>query len=331
MSSHDESGQVDAGLEVTLRRMLAAGDFDLPLPASGSSAERLACLAGIARRDLQVARMAEVHTDAIAILCEARRTPRSDALYGVWAAEDPSSRLELVEASRFDTDVGSRVLRGTKAFCTGSSLLDRALVTVRGPSGVLLVDVDLRQPRVAFDASTWRTPAFRDTVTAVATFDDVAVNDTDIVGPPGWYLDRVGFWHGACGPAACWAGGALGLVDHAIAVASAKSPAPHLDAQVGALAALGWSLAAFLDVAGHEIDQCPGETSEAMQRARMLRHRVERTVTEVIDLHGRAVGPRSLIQDTSVLRRVEELQLYVRQHHGERDLEAIGIEARRTS
>ena len=124
---------------------------------------------------------------------------------------------------------------------------------------------------------------------------------------------------------------AIDIADTAIAVASAKSPAPHLDAQVGALAALGWSVATFLDVAGHEIDQYPGETSEAMQQARMLRHRVECTVTEVIDLHDRAVGPRSLIQETSVLRRVEELQLYVRQHHDERDLEAIGIEARRTS
>ena len=87
---------------------------------------------------------------------------------------------------------------------------------------------------------------------------------------------------------------AIDIAETAIAVASAKSPAPHLDAQVGALAELGWSVAAFLDVAGHGIDQYSGETSEAMQRARML-------------------------------------QLYVRQHHGERDLEAIGIEARRTS
>ena len=96
----------------------------------------------------------------------------------------------------------------------------------------------------------------------------------------------------------------------------------------GALAALGWSLDALLAVAGSQIDQFAHDASQAMQRARMLRHRVERAAIEVIDLHGRAVGPRSLIQDPSVERRIAELQLYVRQHHGERDLEAIGATTR---
>lgn len=308
--------------------MLSAGEFDLPLPAGGSSAERLALLADLARRDLQVARLAEAHTDAVAILCEAGRVPEPDTLYGVWAAEDPACCLDLGETTDRE-QARTFVMRGSKAFCTGSSLLDRALVTVRGPDGVLLVDVDLRHSRVAFDTSGWRTPAFSDTATAVTTFDDVVFTEADIVGPPGWYLDRVGFWHGACGPAACWAGGALGLVDHAVAVAGTKAPNPHLDAQVGALVALGWSLDALLDVAGRDIDRFPDEHGLAMQRARMLRHRVERTATEIIDVHGRALGPRPLIQDASVVRRVQEVQLYLRQHHGERDLEAIGAEVRR--
>ena len=139
MSSHDGSGQVDAGLEVTLRRMLAAGDFDLPLPASGSSAERLARLAGIARRDLQVARMAEAHTDAIAILCEARRTPPSDALYGVWAAEDPSSRLELVdraECCSWTSTSASRMWSSTPA--PGGHRPSRRILTRRVRAGCLL-------------------------------------------------------------------------------------------------------------------------------------------------------------------------------------------------
>jgi hypothetical protein len=50
----------------------------------------------------------------------------------------------------------------------------------------------------------------------VATFHDLDVGEGDEVGEPGWYLDRVGFWHGVW-PAACWAGGAIGLADQAIA------------------------------------------------------------------------------------------------------------------
>ena len=314
-----------SALQLQLRRMLTAGELELPLPGGGATGDRLMKLCGIARSDLEVARLAEAHIDAIAILYEAGHCPQPHLLYGVWAAQDPSCRLELVDAPGADA---AMALRGTKAFCTGSTLLDHALVSVRTREGVLLIDVDLHDRRVSFDESGWRTPAFSATATAVTTFDDVAVSPASIVGSPGFYLDRIGFAHGACGPAACWAGGALGLVDHAIAVVSRQNPNPHLDAYIGALSAQAWSLEALLHAAGQQIDQQPNDRATAMQRALMLRHRVERTATEVVDLHGRAVGPRSLIHDENIIRRIGQLQLYVRQHHDESDLEAIGAMCR---
>ena len=36
------------------------------------------------------------------------------------------------------------------------------------------------------------------------------------VGPPNFYLERPGFWFGATGVAACWYGGARGLVEHVV-------------------------------------------------------------------------------------------------------------------
>ena len=88
--------------------------------------------------------------------------------------------------------------------------------------------------------------------------------------------------------------------------------------------ALRWQLLAALDVAGREIDTDPDDVATAMQRALMLRHTVERAATSIIDLYGRAMGPRPLIQDAEIVRRVSELQLYIRQHHDEHDLESIG-------
>ena len=35
----------------------------------------------------------------------------------------------------------------------------------------------------------------------------------DMVASDDWYLERAGFWHGAGGVAACWAGCAAGLVE----------------------------------------------------------------------------------------------------------------------
>jgi hypothetical protein len=85
-----------------------------------------------------------------------------------------------------------------------------------------------------------------------------------------------------------------------------------------------WELEAVLDAAGHEIDSQPDDVPAAMRRALMLRHTVERAATHIVDLYGRAFGPRPLIQDPEIVRRVGELQLYIRQHHDEHDLESIG-------
>jgi alkylation response protein AidB-like acyl-CoA dehydrogenase len=309
------------GLESEFRRQVASGDLTLPDPASGRTPERHIRLLEVGRADLQIARVAEAHTDAVAILHEEGRTEQSGALYGVWAAEDPSCALELRERGGRS---GGFVLSGTKAFCTGATILDRSLVTVRHDGTAFLIDLDVRDEHVTFDCSGWITPAFGETATAVATFHDIEISESDIVGPPGWYLDRVGFWHGACGPAACWAGGAIGLVDHAIECGSRKRADPHRDAQLGALAGLRWQLEILVEAAGHEIDRRPGDVPEAMQRALMLRHNVERAATSIVDLYGRALGPRPLIQDAAIVRRFGELQLYTRQHHDEHDLESIG-------
>ena len=309
-----------ADLERELRRQLQHGVFTLPDPAKGHTDERHSRLMEIGRADLQIARVAEAHTDAVAILHEAGRTEVPGALYGVWAAEDPACHLELLGVGRASTSV----LTGTKAFCTGATSVDRALVTVRVGGAAHLLDLDTRSAHVTFDDAGWRTPAFAATATSVATFHDLEVGEGDEVGEPGWYLDRVGFWHGACGPAACWAGGAIGLADQAIACGARKPADPHRDAQLGALSALRWQLRSVLDAAGREIDSHPADLPAAMRRALMVRHTVERAATGIIDLYGRAMGPRPLIQDPHIVRRVGELQLYIRQHHDEHDLESIG-------
>jgi hypothetical protein len=55
---------------------------------------RWAVLAAVARANLTVARVLEAHTDALAILAEARDEPPSGSTWGVFAAEAPGDRLE---------------------------------------------------------------------------------------------------------------------------------------------------------------------------------------------------------------------------------------------
>lgn len=195
-------------------------------------------------------------------------------------------------------------------------------MTVKEPEA-RLVDVDLRGRggRLSFDESAWKTSAFAETKTALATFDAVVVKETDIIGEAGFYLARPGFWHGACGPAACWAGGAAGLVQWAL---SQSRDDPHTLAHLGAMSAAVWSMQAALHIAGEEIDAAWGDCDAAQIRALRVRHVVEQGCSDVLRRLARAYGPHPLAMDEAISRRYQELDLYVRQSHAERDLEALG-------
>ena len=118
-----------------------AGALDLPLPGGGSTLQRWQTLAELAATDLSLARLAEGHADAVAILAELAG-PReaglaSANLWGVWAAEPPGNQVQAVRESD-----GWR-LTGRKAWCSGAQLIDRALLTARAADGRRLFAVDV--------------------------------------------------------------------------------------------------------------------------------------------------------------------------------------------
>jgi hypothetical protein len=300
----------DEALLLRLREVIAE---PMPLPGSGQTAERHRRLMRIGREDLSLAKLAEAHFDAVAILAEAACAPAPGMLYGVWASEKPGRELQIGQVE------GGFTISGQKQFLSGAGLIDRALITAGSPQPMLM-DVDLRAnaSRIVFDGSGWTANAFAQTKTATGTFDRAFVRAENAVGGPGWYLTRSGFWPGACGPAACWAGGAAGLLDFAL---RQSRDGPHTMAHLGAVSAAVWGMAAVLDAAGGEIDAGEGD---GMMRALTVRHLVEQACTEVLRRLPRAYGPFPLAMDADFLRRYEELDLYLRQSHAERDLEAIG-------
>jgi hypothetical protein len=311
-------GELEATRE--LARQLAAlrisGELMIPFPGQGATGVRHDMLSGWGRTDLSLARIAEAHTDALAILAEAGSLASRDALYGVWASDGPAGRLTAERSNN-----GGWRLDGVKQFCSGATFLDAALVTAHDGAGVLLFDVSLRDPGIRAQPSQWKSAGLADTATVAVEFSGVEVEDSKRLGATNWYLQRPGFWHGAVGPAACWAGGALFLVDAATAL---RRKDPHSRAQLGALQALGWGLHAILEQSGREIDADPQDCAGAARiRALKVRHLIERACTEVLDRFGRATGPQLLAHDERVARQYAALALYIRQCHAERDLETI--------
>ncbi|GAC1305527.1 MAG: acyl-CoA dehydrogenase family protein [Steroidobacteraceae bacterium] len=288
----------------------------LPAPGAGATPQRHRALCAWGKDDLSFARIAEAHTDAIAILAECEHSPRAGALYGVWASDAPPSRVSCERLGSGDWRI-----EGIKPFCSGAAFVDAALVTAHHSEGLFLFDLPIRGSRVLVQPTAWVSPAFADTATTAVKFDSLIVPDAYRLGGAGWYLSRPGFWHGAIGPAACWAGGAISLVEAATRLDRRD---PHTRAHVGALQAIGWGLNAVLEQAGREIDDNPNDTSATPRvRALKVRHLIERACTETLDRFGRATGPHLLAYDVHVVRQHLALTLYIRQCHGERDLEGI--------
>jgi alkylation response protein AidB-like acyl-CoA dehydrogenase len=297
-------------------RLVAIVSQEIPLPGAGHTSERLHLLAETAREDISLAKLAEAHWDAVAILAEAGRTPQPGTLYAVWASEIPGQALRLERTS------DGYELSGRKPFCSGIGIVDCALITVGLPEQ-LLVEADLRnnQERIAADLEMWKVDAFRATQTGAVTFLNSQLSSNAVVGTSGWYLDRPGFWHGACGPAACWAGGVAGLLDFALA---SKRDDPHSLAHLGAMQAGVWGMYSLLKQAGADIDAAPCDAKAAQIRALQLRHLIEQAGTDILQRFSRAYGPYPLSMDEGTSRRYQEAGLYMRQSHAERDLECLG-------
>jgi alkylation response protein AidB-like acyl-CoA dehydrogenase len=292
-----------------------SGRLDLPLPGSGRTRERWAVLADLAEKDLSLARLAEGHTDAIAILAELGASrPAAGSRWGVWAAQPPGPGLTASKTAR-----GWR-LDGTKQYCSGAQSCTDALVTATAPDGSRLFAVSTSD--LSPVPGTW--PA-----TGMAASDTLNVDFTDIpaepVGDPGRYTSRPGFAHGGAGVAACWYGGAQGVGHTLVTAATERDLGPHALAHLGAVDIVMHTTRAVLDAAAAEIDADPDDRQDGgRRRALRVRALVEATATEVMHRVGRALGAGPLSHNEAHSRRVADLTVYLRQHHAERDLAELG-------
>jgi alkylation response protein AidB-like acyl-CoA dehydrogenase len=302
-----------------VQHWLESGRLELPLPASGRTAERWQRLARLAEEDIVAARIAEAHVDAVAILHElGGKPPDSDQLWGVWAAESSDAAVIASNVSG-----GAIILNGTKVWCSGAGFCTHALVTAQlddGRHGLFAVPVS--EPAVKALPTTWWNVGMAGSDTRAVQFTNA---HAVAVGDPGDYLNRPGFWHGAIGVAACWLGGARRVAEPLYRCATSKSADAYSLAHLGAVDAALAAGDAILAAAAAQIDVDPFDRSDTAQLlARRARTVVEHTVDEAITRTGRALGPGPLCQDGRHAQRVADLTIYIRQSLAERDLAELG-------
>lgn len=309
------AGDVDASL--ALARRLGAV---LPGPGEGRTSELWSALATLGALDLTTARVVEPHLDALAILRQARADGSAvpdDATWGVFAAEAPGVRL-----SASQRDDGTWRLDGVKPWCSLADRLSHAVVTAHtGPGSRRAFAVGLRGPGVSGEGGTWASRGLRDVASLATRYDGVPAVP---VGEDDWYLRRPGFAWGGIGVAACWYGGAVGLLRTMVAAAGRRPPDQVALMHVGAVDAALHAARASLHEAAGLVDAGAAAGGHGAVLALRVRGVVADAVERVLAHAAHALGPGPLTGDEEHARRVADLQVYVRQHHAERDQAALG-------
>jgi len=293
----------------------------LPWPGSGRTPTRFTALADWGARDLSMARVLEGHADALAILGEADLEPEAGATYGVWAARPPGGGT----TARLTTE--GWLLAGTKPFCSGSTRLDRALITAECDDGYRLFDISVADQVTKVRPGSWPAVGMADSLSETLDFGGPPVPRERAVGVPGFYLERPGFWFGATGVAACWFGGARGLVE-GVLQSMGSHPSDLRVAELGHAVAHVDLMRRTIEQAAREIDADPRDWSRrAKRRALVVRHAVHHAAEQVLVHSAAAGGARPFCHDGEQARRAADLYVYLAQYHGLQDAGVLGAMA----
>ncbi|MHA7154432.1 acyl-CoA dehydrogenase [Arthrobacter sp. TMN-50] len=293
-----------------------------PLPGAGSTAALWETLATLAAADLSVARTVEPHLDALAILRQAQ-LPVAPGTWGVFAAEGPGARLEA------QREPGNGwLLTGRKPWCSLAGKLDHAIVIAHVPDGKRRAfTVDLRQRGVTAISGTWVSRGLTAVDSGPVDFDRVPGSP---VGADNWYLERDGFAWGGLGVAACWYGGAVGVARRLLRSVGERPPDQVALMHLGEVDRHLHAARVALVEAATAVDAGKAGGAAGALLAARVRGIVAVAAEAVLSMVGHGLGPAPLVLEEDHARRVADLQVYLRQHHAERDAASLGRHLQQT-
>lgn len=308
-------GTVDVTAALGIARELAGRR-----PGAGHTLEYLQALATLGVVDAALARIVEPHLDALAILDQAGLGDTIAAIgadnhstWGVYAAHSADHHLQAGQCAD-----GWR-LSGTKPWCSLADRLSHAIITAELPGRgqqAFAVRLDDRHVRVL--PTAWVSRGL-----SCVPSGPIAVHSLPAVpvGDPGWYVARPGFGWGGIGVAAVWYGIALAFRERLLTHAGSRCAEPILLAQLGTIDEHQFAAQVTLEHAAAAIDAGCQDPLLLAQRVRAV---VARAAEITMHTTNSALGPGPLVADEDYARRVADLGVYLRQHHGMRDLAFLG-------
>ena len=143
-------------------------------------------------------------------------------------------------------------------------------------------------------------------------------------GRPAGTCERDGFAWGGIGVAAVWFGGAVGVARRLRRQAEERELDQIGWMHVGAVDAALHAARLVLRESADEIDQGRADGPQGAMLALRVRQVVADAVESTVRAADHALGPGPLALEAEHASRISDLRVYVRQHHAERDLAALG-------
>ena len=300
----------------------------IPQPGRGQTAHRWWALASVAAANVTAARVLEPHLDALAILAEAdisaadldpiAANPAST--WGVYAAEGKGVAVTA------EARGSGWVLNGRKVWCSLADSVSHGLVTAHTTDGNRrLFAIDLSSDEVTTNPEQWFARGLPQVTSGPIDLKDAQAIP---VGADNWYLTRPGFAWGGIGVAACWWGGAVGLARRLVdRLRETPGQDPISEMHLGAIDVQLSACRQTFTAAAAEVDR----GSADVVLVERVRSQVADAVEQVLTRLNHTLGPTPLAFDDWYAGQFAGLELYVRQHHGEKDLARLGGAILRTS
>lgn len=282
-------------------------------PGDGRTLEYLRVLVTLGVVDASLARIVEPHLDALAILHQAGVPAEKGSTWGVYASGTTGFGLAARRGAQ------GWVLNGTKAWCSLAGRLSHAVVTAEVPgAGQQAFAVRLDPRHVEVQPTQWVSRGLVAIPSGPITVEDLPGIP---LGGPGWYLDRPGFGWGGIGVAAVWFGIAIGVRERVQRHVDAHRASPIGLSQLGSIDEEMFAAQTCLRHAAAVIDDGIASSALLAQRVRAV---VARTCENTVRNAGYVLGPGPLVGEEPYARRIADLTVYLRQHHGPRDLAYLG-------
>jgi len=326
----EQSGQMPAE-EIHLLKK--SGLLTIVLPgheldfANENTSELLALLKDVGRSNGAIGRIYEGHINTLYLIhLYADPVQRqfwydevklNRKLFGVWNTDGATGISFQVTGHQV-------MINGAKGFCSGSSLVDYALIGGKtdrpsASSDWQMVIVPMQQvEEYRIDRNSWRPLGMKASVSHTIDFSGITLDYNARLGQPGDYLKAPYFLGGAIRFASVQLGMAEAVYNKTMDFLRGlnRLEDPFQKMRIGKMGMAIHTGQLWIDNAGREFDRCnhqPALYEHLIAYANMTRLTIEAACLDVLQLSAQCVGAKGLMAPGDLERWHRDLSYYLRQ------------------